>query len=672
MGAAVSLLPTAIAPQNNNPDDRLDLPRPHRCHLCDRAFHRLEDQTRHIRTHPGTKVYACRFPGCTASNYPDHPPRLGEDGVSKPTTLDRQHLEQPWKRIPFRDRFEIDQITKAGGFHTVAESPLDTGRTAEFPSSLGGELSKLHELRGQEDETILTVDAGTTSDGVTPERHFQSPEVKKLPEPLLSGRGSVGNAEHAHYTGCLSSVAPADYAFSPGSALDRAKEAARMHRPHGSSRRDGDDRRSHDHRNSKLLAKQSQSVSARSRSPSLENLPSSLGITQSTHGNHGQTHPMRISQSPPASKSSSEDLLSGIFPYGPFDTALLHKGTNRPEEKAVPVTESDSTFYSEGEESFVLDRSSPPAVNFEHDDYLDKATADIVQGLVKDFLPLLKGLATDCPERSGHPSTSSGTASYRLASPTSTSGTTSLTSFPRVNESRRSDDDEIGDGHGRQKRPRFDEVEPNASSSKKLLACPYAKHDPERYSERNTTRTETAYHKCASKILTDIPRLKQHLYRVHKRPEHTCSSCFACFENAQSRISHERSRSCEIVECPFGEKMNPDQYQAVKRRQVGQDCVASWFAIFGILFPGAPLPDNPYVECTESLMVGRIVGEFTNCVEHEAPRRLAERIGVQIFGVENQAQHQWWLNQVLEESLPLVLAEMRRQFQILTETQVSG
>jgi hypothetical protein len=118
--------------------------------------------------------------------------------------------------------------------------------------------------------------------------------------------------------------------------------------------------------------------------------------------------------------------------------------------------------------------------------------------------------------------------------------------------------------------------------------------------------------------------------------------------------------------------MNPDQYQAVKRRQVGQDCVASWFAIFGILFPGAPLPDNPYVECTESPMAGRIVGEFTNFVEHEAPRRLAERIGVQIFGVENQAQHQWWLNQVLEESLPLVLAEMRRQFQILTETQVSG
>jgi hypothetical protein len=381
---------------------------------------------------------------------------------------------------------------------------------------------------------------------------------------------------------------------------------------------------------------------------------------------------MKTRHTVPISQSSSEDLLSGISPRWPFNTALLNKGALKPEEDPGIAIESDSTFYSEGEESFVLDPSSPLADNFEHDDYLDKETADIVQGLVKDFLPLLTGLATDSPGLSRHPSTSSGTASHRLTTSTSISGTTSQTCVSRVNGSRRSDDDEVGDGHRQQKRPRFDEVEPNTSASNKLLACPYAKHDPERYSERNTNRNETAYHKCASKILTGIPRLKQHLYRVHKRPEHTCSSCFDCFENAQSRIGHERMRSCEILECPFPEKMNPDQFQAVKRRQVGQDCVASWFAIFEILFSGDPLPDSPYVECTESLMVGRIVEEFTHFVEHEAPRRLAERMSVHLFGVQNQAQAQFAVNQALEDSLPLVLAEMRRQFQIQTETQVSG
>ncbi|OQU99431.1 hypothetical protein CLAIMM_05065 [Cladophialophora immunda] len=357
------------------------------------------------------------------------------------------------------------------------------------------------------------------------------------------------------------------------------------------------------------------------------------------------------------------DVLIGS---GEVEGALRNHNTVDGDEASFAAASSMSQemdMSSSGEESFAFNSQSPPSFDMGLEKEIENMVSEIALDLVQGFLSG-SGRINVCTPQSSQGSPASSNVGDRPATGSCSSTGQASKAAGSSNKDKRHEHD--GNEEPKEpQRPRIQSLIQDDSDEEGLLACPYAKYDADRYSEMNPNLHERAYRRCRSVYLTNIPRLKQHLYRIHRRPEYYCSSCYTEFKSESDCEGHARARpACAVNDCPFQEKMTHEQYKAVKRRKMRRDAASVWFEIFDILFPGAQRPGTPYVDDTHSQATMQSVQDYTRYLENHLPQMLSERMGRPLFN-NDSSMFQWLLNKALEETLPRALRELQDSWQMV-------
>jgi hypothetical protein len=123
----------------------------------------------------------------------------------------------------------------------------------------------------------------------------------------------------------------------------------------------------------------------------------------------------------------------------------------------------------------------------------------------------------------------------------------------------------------------------------RLLACPFAKKDPQEHG------------KCYSKRLRRMRDVREHLYKEHLQPIH-CPGCKKIHIDHASLQAHIAALKALSLRCPVNDRIQhagvtPAQKTQLARRLPIGSVETQWFGMFGILFPDhRPGPASPYVD----------------------------------------------------------------------------
>ncbi|KAF2280372.1 uncharacterized protein EI97DRAFT_455271 [Westerdykella ornata] len=206
------------------------------------------------------------------------------------------------------------------------------------------------------------------------------------------------------------------------------------------------------------------------------------------------------------------------------------------------------------------------------------------------------------------------------------------------------------DDDGPTKRRRVSIATTEDSETGPRFACPFYKHDPDRYRNRRT---------CPGPGWPTVHRMKEHLYRAHAQPIF-CPRCYTMFDADSDLSNHLRSDPCQMTAPQPIEGIDRETLALLRKRspplRLEED---KWRDTYQMLFPevsGADIP-SPYYD-----------GDSPSEESRRFRRELLRRIQEELFAsAEREA------GPVEQKLLRQVADIIRRcESELLNSTQHSG
>ncbi|KAI0384618.1 hypothetical protein F5Y04DRAFT_247348 [Hypomontagnella monticulosa] len=164
--------------------------------------------------------------------------------------------------------------------------------------------------------------------------------------------------------------------------------------------------------------------------------------------------------------------------------------------------------------------------------------------------------------------------------------------------------------------------------TEKKFACPYYKHDP---------RAHCKHRSCTGPGWASLHRLKEHLYRAHRLPKHTCPRCNEPFDDAKDLADHLRADvPCEKLDViPLLQGIDETTEAKLKVRKKncpGMTDEQRWRDIYMILFPEAnpnAVPSPYYDAGDDSLRFSKTAEEWRKVkkrIQKELPKFVQKKV----------------------------------------------